>query len=510
MRPIRRGSWDSSSPEELAAGQLARLRRYLRQRVLPFSGHYREIGCEPGELRELDDLRHLPFTSKQDLNGRARDFILIPDEKVLRRQPGTVLKALTRGRAGAKRLLEHEFRPILMTSTTGRSAEPVPFLYTSHDLANLDVTGRRLMEVGGSRPEYRHANLFPYAPHLAFWQAYHAGIAYNTFMVGTGGGKVMGTDGNIGLIDKIKPEVIIAMPTFLYHVLDTAVEGGMRWEGLRMLVLGGEKVPEGMRRKLRALCAELGAGQIDVLSTYGLTEAKAAFSECPVPAGAEPSGYHLSPDLGLVEIVDPETGRRLPDGEPGEIVYTPLDARGTVVLRYRTGDLISGGLTHEPCPYCGRRCPRLVGDISRVSEFRLLDIHKIKGTLVNFNALEHALDDAEELRAWQVEIRKRDDDPYECDELHLAVTPKKPGFDRDELERALRKRFQRATETTPNEIRIVPLDELKEALGVGRLLKEEKIVDLRPKPQQAGGSEKQEGKAPLTETSSVDQGGRET
>ena len=55
---------------------------------------------------------HLPFTSKQDLNGRARDFILIPDEKVLRRQPGTVLKALTRGRAGAKRLLEHEFRPI--------------------------------------------------------------------------------------------------------------------------------------------------------------------------------------------------------------------------------------------------------------------------------------------------------------------------------------------------------------------------------------------------------------
>ena len=58
-----------------------------------------------------------------------------------------------------------------MTSTTGRSADAVPFLYTQHDLDNLDITGRRIMEVGASRPEYKHANLFPYAPHLAYWQA---------------------------------------------------------------------------------------------------------------------------------------------------------------------------------------------------------------------------------------------------------------------------------------------------------------------------------------------------
>jgi len=478
---ILRSSWDSNRRGPLRAAQVTQLRSFLKHRVLPFSEHYRSLQLDPRDLHELEDLQHLPFTSKADLQDRAREFVLIPDEEVLRRQPKTVFHAMTRGKAGAKHLLEREFRPIMMTSTTGRSADPVPFLYTQHDLDNLDITGRRLMEVGGSRPEYKHGNLFPYAPHLAYWQAYHAGIAFNTFMVGTGGGKVMGTEGNVQMLDRIRPEVIIAMPTFLYHLLHAAVEQDLHWDGLKMLVLGGEKVPPGLRRKLRGLCAELGAGRVDVLATYGFTEAKAAFNECPAPRGAEPSGYHLSPDLGIVEIIDPESGKIVADCQPGEIVYTPLDSRGSVVLRYRTGDLISGGLSHEPCPYCGRTCPRLVGEISRVSEFRRLDIRKLKGTLVNFNALEHVLDDTDEIRCWQVEIRKRNDDPYECDELHLTVTPM-PGQERAELERKLTRRFRNATEVTPNAIHLVPLAELQEAQGLGRLIKEEKIVDHRPKP----------------------------
>jgi phenylacetate-coenzyme A ligase PaaK-like adenylate-forming protein len=78
----------------------------------------------------------------------------------------------------------------------------------------------------------------------------------------------------------------------------------------------------------------------------------------------EPSGYHLYPDLGIVEIVDPETGAPKDDGQSGEIVFTSLDARGSCVLRYRTGDMIEGGLTYEPCPYCRRTMPRLLGRIN--------------------------------------------------------------------------------------------------------------------------------------------------
>ena len=82
------------------------------------------------------------------------------------------------------------------------------------------------------------------------------------------------------------------------------------------------------RARLVDLVRELGGNEVYVISTYGFTEAKMAFPECPVESGA--SGFHLSPDLALVELVDPRTGRPVAPGHPGEIVFTPLDARGTL------------------------------------------------------------------------------------------------------------------------------------------------------------------------------------
>src|SRR5256885_6082909 len=104
---------------------------------------------------------------------------------------------------------EAEFRPIFMTSTTGRSADPIPFLFAQHDLENLALTGKRLFEVCGAQREMRILNMFPYAPHLAFWQTHFGGTAFGVFVTSTGGGKVMGTDGNLRVIRKIKPDVLI-------------------------------------------------------------------------------------------------------------------------------------------------------------------------------------------------------------------------------------------------------------------------------------------------------------
>ena len=113
-----------------------------------------------------------------------------------------------------------------------------------------------------------------------------------------------------------------------------------------------------------------------------------AWSECPFPHGRPSAGYHLYPDLGIIEIINPKTGEVVPNGQPGEIVFTPLDACGSVALRYRTGDFTDGGITMEPCPYCHRMVPRLTGNISRSSEIREMNLDKIKGTLVDFNELE--------------------------------------------------------------------------------------------------------------------------
>ncbi|MDZ4289900.1 MAG: AMP-binding protein, partial [Prosthecobacter sp.] len=351
-------SWSTTPPEVWRAWQLRKLRDYLSHRVLPFSAHYRRLFADhdlhPEDLHSLEDWTLAPFTTKGDLTvprEQQREFVLIPDQKKLSREWKVIRHALLHGRAATHEELEKEFRPILLTSTTGRSAEPVPFIYTKHDITNLEIAGRRMMEAGKSQHDFRHVNAFPFAPHLAFWLAHYASIGFGTFMVSTGGGKSLGTDGNINLIEKIQPDVLIGMPTFTYHLLREAVEGGRRWPNLKRIVLGGEKVAEGLRARLLALTAELGSKDVLIMSTYGFTEAKMAFPECATEKGS--SGFHLSPDLGIVEVVDPQSGRTVADGEPGEIVFTPLDARGTVVLRYRTGDIAEGGLSWKRCPYCG-------------------------------------------------------------------------------------------------------------------------------------------------------------
>ena len=484
MKPLLSQPRHAAAPDALRGAQLTRLRRFLKTRVLPFSAFYRrqfaEAGCDPEDLRRFEDLAHLPFTTKDDLVAQPKEFVLTPDPVVLRRQPATVLRALTQGRSAATRALEHEFRPLLLTSTTGRSSQPVPFLYTHHDLDNLALTGHQLMEIGGSQRDWRHVNVFPFAPHLAFWQTHYAGIGFGCFLVGTGGGRSMGTESTLNLIEKVRPEVLIGMPTFLYHLLRQAVSEKRAWPQLRKLVLGGEKAADGLRRKLRSLCGELGAESVEVLATYGFTEAKMAWIECPAPEGAEPSGYHTRPELSLIEIIDPETGQAVAEHQPGEIVFSALDSRGTVVIRYRTGDRIDGGLSLDRCPHCGRLVPRLVGTISRVSDIRRLNLAKLKGTLVDFNALEHALDDLDGLGPWQIELRKHNDDPFECDELVVhASSAGDNSF--VELENTIRRRFFELTEVRPNSIQWHTPEELRELHGVGRALKEEKIIDSRPR-----------------------------
>ncbi len=466
-----------------------RLKRYLRTVVLPFSRHYRELFDElelsPDSIRTLGDLTRLPFTSKADLINspehpqRFRDFVLVPDPEVLARRPVTMLRAMLHGREYVRAQMAAEFRPIFPTHTTGRAAESIPFLFTQHDLARLATAGRRMMEVCGARHEDRLINALPFAPHLAFWLAHFAGTAFGVMMFNTGGGRVMNTGDTVQLIRRFKPDGLIGTPTFLYHVLRQAVTENARCENLQRLVLAGEKVSDGLRLKLHELTRELKAPEVDILATYGFTEARMAWAECPFRPDQPSSGYHLYPDLGIIEVINPKTGEVVPNGHPGELVFTPLDARGSVVLRYRTGDSIDGGLTYEPCPYCGRSLPRLLGNISRQSDIRELGLDKIKGTLVDFNELEHLLDDARQIGAWQLELRKVNDDPLEVDEIILHANLAR-GADQAQIRRELGERCFARTQVHPNRILFHTDEEMRRLQGVGRLLKEQKLVDHRP------------------------------
>ncbi|MFT5498689.1 MAG: phenylacetate-CoA ligase [Kiritimatiellia bacterium] len=477
--------WDGKSTEAIRHEQGRLLHTLLKKHVLPFSKQYREVfkahGLTADDIQSVEDLQKIPFTTKLDLLNtpeqpkRIRDYVLIPDEKILKKRPEVILKALTRGKAAVKRDLEFEYRPVFMISTTGRSADSVPFLLTRYDLANLERAGYALCDVFAAGKDHKILNMFPYAPHLGFWQVHYACMNYNAFGLSTGGGKVMGTDRTLGIMDRIQPEAIVGMPTFLYHLLQKAVSEGHRFESIDAVILGGEKVPDGMRRKLAELCAELGSPKARVMACYGFTEARMAWGEC-----APNTGYHITPDLAYIEIIDPETGQVVPDGQPGEIVFTALDGRGAVVLRYRTGDFIDGGLVYGECPDCGRNVPRLMGKIGRESEVREMHFDKVKGTLVDFNTLEHLLDDETEIGTWQIELRKMNDDPLDLDELVLHIQ-KNEGTDVEPLSDRLNLKFEQATSMRPNRIEFHTIEDLSRMQGLGVEMKEQRLVDHRPK-----------------------------
>src|SRR5260370_1489729 len=340
-RNLLRNRWQQLSEPVVRQLQAEQLRRYLRTVVLPFSAHYRKLFQEHRlhveSCRTSQDLQRLPLTTKSDLLNTAerpqrfKDFLLVPDPRVLARRPSTILRALVHGRERVKQDFEAEFRPIFATFTTGRSAEPTPFVFSQRDLSRLAMAGHRVVEICAARPEDRMLNTLPFAPHLAFWLAHYAGTAGGVLTLSSGGGKVMGTEGNIRHLRKLNPDVLIGIPTFVYHLLHQAAEEGVHCENLRRIVLGGEKVSNGLRQKLRDLALELGARNVDVLAIYGFTEAKLAWSECPSPHDQPSSGYHLYPDLGIMEVIDPQTAQALPPGQPGELVFTPLCPRVTVV-----------------------------------------------------------------------------------------------------------------------------------------------------------------------------------
>lgn len=461
------------------------LQAYITQEIAPFHPYYsklfKEHGIDPHSIEEREDLQRIPFTTKSDMiKAMEKDrlaFVVKPTPEAIKenwpyaRLLPLLVRKLIHGESGVKRFLEQDYLPIFMTATTGRTSDPIPFLYTRHDIERLSQAGARVGDVLSFTSADRGLNVFPYAPHLAFWQVAFAGFESGVFMLSTGGGKTIGTRGNLRMIDKIKPSSIIGVPSYVYHLLRLAQEEKVSLENLRIIVLGAEKVTDTLKDKLRDIALDCGSKEVHVMGTYGFTEAKMAWTECP---GG--TGYHLYPDMGIFEIVDPDSGKVMGDGESGEIVYSALGAFGTAVLRYRTNDYAEGGITHEPCPACGRKVPRLSSKITRLSNQTDLKLTKVKGTLVDLNHIGAILSDIHDIEEWQVEISKANDDPDGFDEVIIYVALAEGcDIDSDKLIADIRS----ATEIAPSKIVKESIDKLNERTGLETEMKETRFLDRR-------------------------------
>lgn len=313
--------------EELEALQLRRLRDVCNRAYanVPFyRAAFDEIGLTPADIRSLDDVRHLPFTEKQDLRDHyPYGLFAVPRENIVR-----------------------------LHASSGTTGKAVVSGYTARDLDIwAELAARSLSAAGVTRSDVVHV-AYGYGLFTGGLGAHGGAERVGATVVPASGGA---TRRQAQLMRDFGATVLCCTPSFALHLWEAGQETGVDFRDLplRIGVFGAEPWSEAMRRDMEQ---KMG---ITACNIYGLSEVMGpgVAMEC---AEAR-QGLHIWEDHFLPEIIDPVSGECLPAGETGELVLTTLTKEGVPLIRYRTRDLTS--LDFTPCA-CGRthaRIARLAG-----------------------------------------------------------------------------------------------------------------------------------------------------
>jgi len=314
--------------EELEALQLRRLQN-LCARIyanVPFyQRKFDEIGITPSDIRNLADIKNLPFTEKQDMrNNYPYGLFAVPRENIVRLHASS--------------------------GTTGRATVVG---YTQRDINNwADCMARSYASVGLDQKDVLHI-AYGYGLFTGGLGAHYGAERLGAVAIPMSGGS---TKRQVQLMKDFGATGLCCTPSYALYLYDAANEAGIdiRELPLRVGVFGAEPWTESMRHDIEE---KLG---IKAYNIYGLSEimGPGVAIEC---SEGQNGMMHIQEDQFLAEIIDPITGEQLPPGEEGELVITTLTKEGIPLLRYRTRDITSINTT--PCS-CGRtsiRIHRLMG-----------------------------------------------------------------------------------------------------------------------------------------------------
>jgi phenylacetate-CoA ligase len=288
---------------DLRALQLERLRWSLRQaaRNPAYARKWHEAGVNPEDLRGIDDLRRFPFTTKDDLRAAYPfGFFAEPMEQVVR-----------------------------VHASSGTTGKPTVVGYTREDIEIWAGLCARSLYAAGARPGMRVHVAYGYGLFTGGLGLHYGAEALGCTVIPISGGQ---TERQVQLITDFKPDVICVTPSYMLAILDGFRKAGSdpRASSLRIGVFGAEPWTEPMRREIET--------SFDLTATdiYGLSEVMG-------PGVAQENGQRrdgptIWEDHFYPEIVDPDSGEPLRDGEEGELVFTSLSKRAMPVIRYRTRD----------------------------------------------------------------------------------------------------------------------------------------------------------------------------
>ena len=293
------------SRDEIRALQLTRLQHTVRHayaNVPLYTRKFDAAGVHPDDIRTLEDVALLPFTTKEDLRvSYPFGMFAVPMDQVAR-----------------------------IHTSSGTTGLPTVVGYTKNDLAMWSGLVARSLRASGVRPGMKVHNAYGYGLFTGGLGA-HAGIeALGACAIPMSGGQ---TNKQVQMITDFEPDVILSTPSYLLTITDAMVAAGLdpRRSSLKAGVLGAEPWTNQMRLELEDRL------DFDALDIYGLSEVMGpgVGNECI----ESKDGPHLWEDHFLPEIINGDTGVALPDGETGELVFTSLTKEAFPVIRYRTRDL---------------------------------------------------------------------------------------------------------------------------------------------------------------------------
>ncbi len=331
---------------QLEALQLARLQATVRRahdRVRLFRERMESRGLRPEDVRALPDLAKLPFTVKTDLRDTYPfGLFASPMEEVVR-----------------------------LHASSGTTGKPIVVAYTDQDLQVwTSVMVRSFAACGLHRGDVIQ-NAYGYGLFTGGLGAHYGGESLGATVIPISGGN---TERQLMVLQDFGVTAICCTPSYFVHLVERAKEAKIGFGKLKVGVFGAEPWSDSMRKYIQA---ETGIRAYDI---YGLSEiiGPGVGIECHAQ-----DGLHLFEDHFYPEIVDPQTGAVLPDGEEGELVITTLSKQAMPMIRYRTRDITA--LYPEPCA-CGRTVRR-IRRIGRRSD----DMFIIRGVNVFPSQVEAAL-----------------------------------------------------------------------------------------------------------------------
>ncbi len=322
---------------EIEAIQLERLKETVTrmyEKNHPYREKMIEANIKPEDIKTLDDLKRLPFTTKDDLRKNYPfGFITAPREDIVR-----------------------------IHASSGTTGKPTVVGYTQKDLDTWTELVTRIAVMGGASKNDLAQICFGYGMFTGALGLHYGLENLGAVVAPASSGN---TEKQIMYMKDFETTLLVATPSYALHIAEAARSMGIdpaKELKVKIGLFGGEGMTESMRDEMHRLWGE----NMKATQNYGMSElmGPGISGEC-----LELRGMHVMEDNFIPEIIDSETGEVLAEGEEGELVVSCINKEGFPIIRYRTKDISK--LYYEPCP-CGRTMARMANIIGRADDMLLI------------------------------------------------------------------------------------------------------------------------------------------